>query len=91
MAQDAATGLRASDVKGWHLAPGVLSKVMPCDRIAARIANGAANRQDGLVLVVAEAEHGCRIRLRGPWTGLKDLISQDQQSHLLLLHLKDGL
>ena len=91
MAQDAATGLRASDVKGWHLVPGVLAKVMPPDRIAASITNGAADRQDGLILVVAEAEHCCSVRFRRPWAGFEDLVSQDQQSHFLRLHLKDGL
>ena len=46
VAQDAATGLLSSDVKGWHLAPGVLGKVMPPDRIAASIVNSATNSQD---------------------------------------------
>ena len=91
MAQDAATGLLSSDVKGWHLAPGVLGKVMPPDRIAASIVNSTANGQDGRVLVVAEAEHGCSIGFSGPRAGLEDLLYQEQQSHICRLNLKNGL
>ena len=91
MAYDAATGLRSSDIQGWHLAPGVLGKVMPPYRIAASIVNGTANSQDGLVLVVAEAEHSCFIRFRGPWAGFEGFIMQGKQSHFLRLNLKYGL
>ena len=91
MAQDAATSLLSSDVKGWHLAPGVLGKVMPPDRIAASIVNSATNSQDGRVLVVAEAEHGCSIGFSGPRAGLEDLLNQEQQSHICCLNLKNGL